>query len=41
MLHISKFYTGYFTSDNEPGGTENATHHNTFETLKLRFPTKR
>jgi hypothetical protein len=25
-------YTGYFTSDNEPGGSENATH-NTF--LKL------
>jgi hypothetical protein len=26
------FYTGYFMSDNEPGGIENATH-NTFATL--------
>jgi hypothetical protein len=25
-----KKYTGYFTSDNEPGGIENATH-NTLE----------
>jgi hypothetical protein len=25
-------YTGYFTSDNEPGGIENATH-NTFPKL--------
>jgi hypothetical protein len=30
QLHIHIFtYTGYFTSDNEPDGIENATH-NTF-----------
>jgi hypothetical protein len=29
---ISKIYTGYFTSINEPGGIENATH-NTFPVI--------
>jgi hypothetical protein len=29
--------TGYFTSDNEPGGIENATH-NTFPKLTLLKP---
>jgi hypothetical protein len=23
---LHRFYTGYFTSDNDPGGIENATH---------------
>jgi hypothetical protein len=30
------FYAGYFTSDNEPGGIENATH-NTFAKLTWIF----
>jgi hypothetical protein len=32
----SNFYTGYFTSDNEPGGIENATH-NTFPKLTCLY----
>jgi hypothetical protein len=31
---ISKIYTGYFTSINEPGGIENATH-NTFPVINI------
>jgi hypothetical protein len=31
---ISKIYTGYFTSINEPGGIENATH-NTFPVVNI------
>jgi ABC-type phosphate transport system substrate-binding protein len=30
LSQLQKIYTGYFTSDNEPGGIENATH-NTLE----------
>jgi hypothetical protein len=32
LCHPCITYTGYFTSDNEPGGIENATHNdNTLE----------
>jgi hypothetical protein len=33
---IGNVYTGYFTSDSEPGGIENATH-NTFPQLTWLF----
>jgi hypothetical protein len=32
VLRVQKKYTGYFTSDNEPEGIENATH-NTLERI--------
>jgi hypothetical protein len=31
---LTDIHTGYFMSDNEPGGIENATH-NTFAKLRL------
>jgi hypothetical protein len=37
QLSVKTFvFTGFFTSDNEPGGIENATH-NTFPTLTWLF----
>jgi hypothetical protein len=35
-VYLDYMYTGYFTSDNEPEGIENATH-NTFPKLTWIF----